>query len=115
MKSNFNLPKISANLTPSSYIHSDKEDVLFPRGQHPDTRSNAQWLKDMDMKIEPKKWYPSMGGRPGKEIICLKTGKRYKSIRDAAKSLKVDSTNLGKHLNGHSSYSHINGLKFERI
>jgi len=87
---------------------------IFPRGQHPDTRSNAQWLKDFAMKNKPRTWYPSRR-RIGREILCLNTGARYGSIRDAATALKVDNTNLGKHLNGHPSYSHINGLKFERI
>ena len=81
---------------------------LFPREQHPDKRTNAQFLIDMGMKKVQKrlhsgKWYPlqRQPGRTGRPVRCINTGKTYDSIRDAANDLKLDNTNLGRHLKGH--------------
>lgn len=94
----------------------------FFRGEHPDTRSNSQFLKDMGMKVREKmdregRWYPikRQVGRCGMEIKCLDNGKIYKSLRDAGFDLGVNHTNISKHLSGHKDYTHVGGMKFEYI
>jgi hypothetical protein len=125
MKSNHNLPKISANLTPSSYIHSDKDDVLFPRGQHPDTRSNRQAMEAIKRKLGLKKvlfnekWYPKNSTRPYrrnmKPVICNETQKVYASYRDACDDLGVGFPSMSKHLKGYSEQRTVKGLTFRLV
>lgn len=94
----------------------------FFRGEHPDTRTNSQFLRDLGMKQVEKKlqtriWYPLKRtvGRGGMEIKCLANGKTYGSMREAAADLGVNHTNLSKHLKGHRAYSHVGGMKFEYV
>lgn len=94
----------------------------FFKGEHPDTRSNSQFLKDMGFKVAEKKreglkWYPikSKVGRLGVEIKCIDNGKIYKSLRDAGADLGLNHTNLSKHLRGDKAYNHVGGMKFQYV
>jgi hypothetical protein len=89
---------------------------LFPRGQHPDERSNKQFCIDMGWRKSERtgRWYPNKKVN-FMRIICLTTGKEYKSIRQAAKELNLDNGAIGKHIAGDINYTHVGGLKFERL
>jgi len=88
MKNNYNLPKIDVGINFNSGL-TEKDCCLFPREQHPDTRSDREYMEMLAMKllnnkfnpIEVKEpviigliesdkgyvWYPAKRGRPRKE------------------------------------------------
>lgn len=91
----------------------------FFRGEHPDKRTGAEFLRDMGFKMAEKKrssllWYPikSTAGRNGMEIKCVQNGHTYGSMRHAARELGINHTNLSKHLKGDKAYSHCGGYNF---
>ena len=96
-------------------MKTEAKEIFF-RGEHPDTRSAKQFLSDMQ-KAKSRIWYPirRQPGRTGYRVRCKNTGRVYSSIREAANDLKLDNTNLGRHLAGHIQHSHVKGYKFELI
>jgi len=121
MKTNYNLPKITATLIPSGYIHSDKDDVLFPRGDHPDNRTAKQFFEDMDRKNFKRKFVDKVIGEARikypnrKPVICLTTGDVFEGINLAEAHFGIARGNLGKHLKGDDQYRHVKGLRFKFI
>lgn len=109
MKSNFNLPKVDSyhGETPAPDTHND----LFPRGQHPDERSDREFLRDMENKMFKRK-YESR--KPNSiPVMCITDGRTYAGVRIAEKAYRIHPGNLGKHLRGESNYRHVNGLRFK--
>lgn len=50
------LPKIGWHKAETSVPRGSDGSDVFPRQEHPDDRSAAKWLRDMEQR--PKKWYP---------------------------------------------------------
>lgn len=102
---------------------------MFFRGDHPDKRSDEEFIHDLNVKLNIIKtvkketpvaysfqWYPRRKiGRIGYGVKCINNGDTYKSIKDASIALKIDNTNLGRHLRGDKRHSHVKGYKFEFI
>ena len=102
-----------------------KDDNVFIRGQHPDTRSNQEFMKMLNDKFPKRKptrakrefkkeWYPYMT-KKGRKVMCLSNGKIYTSIREAAEDIRVDKSDLGKHLQGHPSRQTMRGHIFSYV
>jgi hypothetical protein len=109
------LPKIQPITSGSSYIHNEGE-IPFFRGEHPDTRSDKEFLRMIEKKFNPQKyWYPGPGKRASNSILlkCLNNGKEYASIKAVREDLGIDTINIAKHLRG--EYSHISGYRFKRL
>jgi hypothetical protein len=109
MKSNFNLPKIATLGANSDYLRNEKCEPLFPRGEHPDQRSDREFLRAIEKKVY------ITGRRPPNSIVlmCLNNGKEYSSIKAVKEDLGISTVNIQKHLRGY--YSHIQGYKFKRL
>lgn len=104
----------------TSYTLRDTWDI-FPRGQHPDTRTNKEWLMKMGFIKNPrvtnprypkdlKKGYPNR-----KPVICITTGEEFKGINMAEAHYGIAKSNLGKHLKGDDQYRHVKGLQFRYL
>jgi hypothetical protein len=102
------------------YISDNDKCAIFPRNQHPDTRSDKQYMEMLNKKLKlkyqpiPEKWYP---GKPKhypnrKRVICLNTGVVYDGIRVAEEALGVSTGHIGKHLRKDRFYSHVKKMKF---
>lgn len=77
-----------------------EECDLFPRNQHPDQRSNKEWLIVMGFAKNHSKNKYNIG--VGKSLICVTNGKSYKSQREAAIDLKIDPKTVAVYLRGKS-------------
>jgi len=118
MKSN-NLPKIAEG-TKIYKVSDESRCPIFPRNEHPDTRSNKEFLaiikgKVLEKQIKSSIWYPAKRGNRSKPVICLNNKKEYHNIQDASKELKVPMTRLWRHLNGFRLYDSVNGFKFRYL
>lgn len=49
------------------------------------------------------------------KVLCVQTGKIYKTQKEAAIQNDIDEGSMCKHINAHPSYVHLKGLTFERI
>ena len=69
------LPKIIPSLI-NSYSRADSIDVIFPRGEHPDTRTIKQWKDDVFINRIKKKYGPvnRFGRRQNTILEILKSG-----------------------------------------
>ena len=100
---------------------SDKVDIF--RGQHPDERSNREFLKVISQRFSKPdltegRWYPGKRGNPGytaRAIHCLTNGKTYNSIKEAREDLGIPGYNFAKHLKGDKQHSHIGGFRFKEL
>ena len=100
-------------------VYTETND-LFPRDQHPDNRTGAEFIADLvkrvhRQEIKPQMWYPMKKSisRVGKPIMCVNTGTHYSSILQACKDLKLDNTRMVKHLRGDLRYKYVNGYRFK--
>ena len=99
--------------------HGEKNTYeQFFRGEHPDTRSNTEFLKSIGVKIAEKrrigmKWYPLKRGNRSKAVICINTKKEYPSIEDAAIEVNVPLTRMWRHINGY--HEEVAGMRFKYI
>lgn len=96
-------------------------------GQKNDNRAcNLQWLSNHDnaskfhreqITQEQRKFYRENIKKTNevckKSIICLETGKIYKSITQASEELNLDNSNISKVCNG--KIKQIHGLHFEYL
>ena len=87
---------------------SDKCDI-FPRGMHPDTRSDREVMNLINQRfgIKTKEyegktvaWYPRANDRYRIPVKCLNNGERYETIKQAAEKLGLDSRLVGKQVKG---------------
>jgi hypothetical protein len=121
MKTNYNLPNITATLIPYRERFDLGRCPIFPRGEHPDTRTNKEWLIKMGFVKDPRitnKRYPKdiKKGYPNrKRLMCIDTGEIFEGIRLAEAKLGISNSNLGKHLKGDDQYRHVKGLRFKFI
>jgi nucleoid-associated protein YgaU len=99
----------------TSYTLRDTWDI-FPRGQHPDTRTNKEFLRDLENKLFVKRVEKKARlGNRARAVICLTTNKQYLSIQEAADEMKVPLTRMFRHLKGYELYQSINGNKFQYL
>ena len=110
-------PKITPSLI-NSYSRADSIDVIFPRGEHPDTRTNVQFLRDLENKFFKKQYVEkvikSLKRYPNrKPIMCLNTGEIYEGINIAERILGISNGNIRRQING--DYTHVKGLRFKYL
>lgn len=97
-----NLPKITKSLFPSQR-GSENDDVF--RGQHPDTRTNQEFLRDLENKLfvnrverkviaEQKRTY--VDG----PVMCVQTGEVFQSAAAAELAMGLTRGGVSKVLNG---------------
>lgn len=116
MKSNINLPKIDSHVKSSSYILSDKNDPIFPRGEHPDTRSNKEWLILMGFEKSRRstaKWFHKEKRTNRRPVLCINTGERYDGITIAEKDLGLHKGDISAHIRGERDS--VRGYRFKFI
>jgi len=105
--------KINIDYSPTPYIHS-YGDVF--RGEHPDQRTAKEFLKSIEEKTKPLRWYPGKKGRyVRKALFCITNGKTYNTIKEAVDELGIPQYNFSKHLKGDKAYSHIGGFRFKEL
>jgi len=92
-----------------SYISDNDKCDIFPRNQHPDTRSDKEYMKMLNQRlgIQTKEygsktvsWYPRTNDRYRIPVKCLNNGQRYDTIKQAAESLGLDYRLVGKQVKG---------------
>ena len=77
-------------------IHFSDDDVF--RGEHPDTRSNEEFLAIITGK--PRKRANHSGYWEAKKVVCIETGYTYNSISEAARFMGIRKSHLSAHLYG---------------
>jgi len=114
----------SASIEEAADAYADSfsadENYLFPRGEHPDTRSNSEFLRDLENKLFVNR--VEKRSRPQKiEVIrrryhkkgpikCINTGDIYKSAKEAEVKLSITQGFVSKVLSGDRKSVH--GLNF---
>ena len=102
-------------INPNSQL--DQNDDVF-RGEHPDTRTDEEFLRDLENKMFVRnviKKSLHKRGPSGTKIICVTNGKIYDSIREAANDIDTHSSNICKHLQGNKMYTSCRGLTFKLL
>lgn len=109
--------KVNRETYPANTWLSQDSDVLFPRDQHPDTRTDREAIKAIEEKLGLKttksQWYPRRREQQEtmmRPIICITTGQRFAGIRKAAMVLNVEASNICNNLKGRCP--HVSGLVF---
>jgi len=96
-----------------SHTATTERDFLFPREQHPDTRSAQEFFRDMAMKQYLKK----LQKKPkrtnfftiSKPVVCVTTGETFVSVTAAANAHGINKGIVSKHINNNTA---IHGLVF---
>ena len=97
-------------------MKTEDNDVF--RNEHPDTRTNQEFLRDIEKKMFVKNVIRkslSRRGPSGTKIICVTNGKIYNSIQEAANDIDTHSSNICKHLQGNKMYTSCRGLTFKLL
>jgi len=104
--------KIIRETYPSMTAHTER-DCIFPREQHPDTRTAQEFFRDMAMKQYLKK----LENKPkrtnffaiSKPVVCITTGETFVSVTAAANAHGINKGIISKHINNNTA---IHGLVF---
>lgn len=81
---------------PSTEIKSDPCDI-FPRGDHPDPRSDKAALQAIHRRLGIK---PPYSTHTGYRVICLTNGMEFENIKEACKPYHIHYSNMLRHLKG---------------
>lgn len=95
--------------------YQDRDD-LFPRCQHPDTRSDHEALRDIETKLKIRSMRRkgvNNGSFKAKPLMCLNTGQIFPALRVASLITGVSPSNLSLQING--KIEEANGLKFKWV
>ncbi len=84
---------------------------IFIRGEHPDTRSNAEFLRDLQNKLFKKGYRKKQ--RAMIPILCHQNGKEYRSYNAAERDLGLCDSCIGKHFKGLNVLGQLKGYTFE--
>lgn len=106
--------KINRDTYPSQTCLNDRNDVF--RGEHPDTRSDKEFIKLMlDKGFETPA--TKLGMQLMKQIRCINTGQEFKSITEAEKHFGLSRGVISEHIRRNRTFKfvHMKGLKFELI
>ena len=102
------------------YITEEDKCPIFPRGQHPDERTNKQFLEILyekrglkESKVQDK-YYPKFRRSAKCKLFCITNGKTYYSVKQIECEFGGDfRSRMSKHLK--REYKTINGLEFLEI
>lgn len=50
-----------------------------------------------------------------KPMLCIETNKKFKSITDCSKEMKISKTSISNHLRGREGYEKVHGYTFAYI
>ena len=119
--------KIDTETINSTYIRTDGADALFPRNDHPDDRTEKQFLEIINGKKEriAKRGYtfikkstsiepPKLPYSNRKRVLCIETGQEYRGVGVCARSLDINKRNLSAHMNGTGNKT-VGGMTFKLI
>lgn len=79
---------------------------------------HSDYIKMSKEEIEHKIYLSQVRRKDGysgnaKKVVCLNDGKIFDCMKNACKFYEINNSSLSKHLNKHSKYSNVGGLKFE--
>ncbi len=92
----------------------EKKDDVF-RGQHPDTRSDKEFIKLMVKKGFEKR-YP-LGTQLKKQVRCINTGQIFPSLQEAGDFYGLSRGAISDHIRKKHRFKfiHLRELKFELL
>jgi hypothetical protein len=96
--------KINSTPIPNSTVLGDSAGNLFLRGEHPDKRSDKEFIRLMEQRFARERNISRAEGYwTSREVKCLNNGKIYRSVSNAAKLLGVSKGSIGNVLRGRCS------------
>jgi len=100
-----NLPKIQKIGGNTEYLRSESSDCIFPRGEHPDTRTDQEFLRDLENKLFIKRVERKASEQAKRKyvdspVMCIQNGKTYPTARAAELDLSITRGGVCKNLNG---------------
>ncbi len=106
--------KINSTPIPNSTVLGDSAGNLFLRGEHPDKRSDKEFVKLMEERFaRVRSLARAEGYWASKEVRCLNNGKVYRSVSNAAKQLGVTKGSICNVLAGR--VRSVRGLTFRYV
>jgi hypothetical protein len=109
--------KINREVYPAFTWLRENND-LFPREQHPDTRTAKEFFRDLKIKqIEKgyKKRAKSNLGPVPKPVICITTQQTFDGLVIASDYFGINRGQLSHHLNNPERYPNCYGMVFKWI
>lgn len=113
MKTNYNLPKTDNYIGKNS--HNDNDCcALFPRGEHPDRRSDSKFIALMrERGLERTNSYDHRGHKI--PVRCVNTGEVFASFGQAEKHFRLSYGSIGYHIKNGRQFRYRKDLKFELV
>jgi hypothetical protein len=92
--------KINREVYPvSSWLRED--NFLFPREQHPDTRTAKEFFRDLEDKLFIKRYEEKAKREYLKgSIMCIQNGRIFNSAREAEEALGITRGGVSHQLKG---------------
>jgi len=100
-----NLPKIQKIGGNTEYLRNESSDCIFPRGEHPDTRTDQEFLRDLENKLFIKRVEFKASEQAKRKyvdgpVMCLQSGKIYQNARAAELDLQITKGGVSNNLRG---------------
>jgi len=87
---------------------------LFPRCQHPDTRTAKEFFQILRIKQRKRILSGNPNWGPARAIICNETGLIYESVSDAARKIGINKGSIAGYLAGRHKTCKL-GLTFKYL